>query len=427
MITAIKGVNDVRPRAKDMFLDSAVWSKLMAVVQEVMAAYAYKPVWLPLIESTELYTRGVGTGTDIVSKEMYSFTDRGERSISLRPEGTAGAARAYIEHRLSREDAVQKWFYAGPMFRAERPQKGRYRQFYQVGAEFFGVADAAADVELIALLQLLCQRLGLQDVRLKINTLGDAESRAAYRALLTAFLQQHLAALCATCQARAAENPLRVLDCKNPNCQKLLEGAPDILEALTSASRDWFDRYLQLLDEQNIAYERDPRLVRGLDYYSDAIFEMTTTALGSQDAILGGGRYDGLVESLGGPPTPAVGFGAGVERLALLMAQQDQKSVGPELFVIPMTPELVGRALALTTQLRAAGRSVELDTSCAKIGRAMRRADKEHAQAVLVVGEDELRTGQGSLKRLADGQVLPCALTAAGVTQAMHQLMAQQP
>lgn len=181
------------------------------------------------------------------------------------------------------------------------------------------------------------------------------------------------------------------------------------------------------MDEQNIAYERDPRLVRGLDYYSDAIFEMTTTALGSQDAILGGGRYDGLVESLGGPPTPAVGFGAGVERLALLMAQQDQKSVGPELFVIPMTPKLVGRALALTTQLRAAGRSVELDTSCAKIGRAMRRADKEHAQAVLVVGEDELRTGQGSLKRLADGQVLPCALTAAGVTQAMHQLMAQQP
>lgn len=423
MITAIKGVNDVRPGARDLFLDSAVWSELMAVVQEVMAAYAYKPVWLPLIESTELYTRGVGTGTDIVSKEMYSFTDRGERSISLRPEGTAGAARAYIEHRLSREDAIQKWYYAGPMFRAERPQKGRYRQFYQVGAEFFGVADPAADVELIAMLQLMCARLGLEDVRLKINTLGDAESRAAYRAMLSQFLQQHQSALCVTCQARAVDNPLRVLDCKNPACQSVLEGAPDILQALTPSSRAWFDRYLQLLGEQNIAYVRDARLVRGLDYYSDAIFEMTTTALGSQDAILGGGRYDGLVPSLGGPPTPAVGFGAGVERLALLMAQRAQTPQGPDLFVIPMVPELMGKALALATQLRATGgHRVELDTSGAKLGRAMRRADKEHARAVLVLGEDELRSGQGSLKRLADGALVPCALTAPGVQEALQQL-----
>jgi len=424
MISAIKGVNDIRPGAKEPFLDSAIWAHLLGQVGEVMAAYGYKPVWLPLIESTELFTRGVGTETDIVSKEMYSFTDRGDRAISLRPEGTAGAARAYIEHKLSREEPIQKWYYAGPMFRAERPQKGRYRQFYQVGAEFFGVSDAAADVELLCLLRDLCGRLGLTDVQLKINTLGDGDSRAAYRTLLGDYLSARQDALCANCAQRAKHNPLRVLDCKVPSCKALLTDAPDILDALSAASRAWFDRYLGLLEAQNIAYTRDRMLVRGLDYYSDAIFEMTTSALGSQDAILGGGRYDMLVESLGGPPTPAVGFGAGIERLALLLAQQQQASVGPDIYLAPFGPEFAGQALALASALRSGGRKVELDSAFGRIKQAMRRADKQKAQTVLVLGADEVQNNAATLKRLADGATAPCALHPDSIQQAFTALAA---
>lgn len=422
MINAIKGVNDVRPGAKEPFLDSAVWSHLFAQVQHVMASYAYKQVWLPTIEPTELFTRGVGTETDIVSKEMYSFTDRGDRAISLRPEGTAGAVRAYIEHKLSREEPLQKWYYQGPMFRAERPQKGRYRQFYQVGAEFFGVGEPTADVELLTLLTDLWGRLGLGEMRLKVNTLGDAESRATYRQRLGAYLQDHQGGLCGACQVRAEKNPLRVLDCKLPGCQALLEASPDILDALSAHSRAWFERYEQLLVEQNIAYTRDRMLVRGLDYYSDAIFEMTTAGLGAQDAVLGGGRYDSLVETLGGPSTPAVGFGAGVERLALLMAQTAALPAGPDIYVAPFGPEFAGRALALATVLRRAGAMVELDSTGGRIKQLLRRADKQRAKTVLVLGADEVARGAGALKRLSDGMQQSCGLSAEGILQAFRTL-----
>jgi histidyl-tRNA synthetase len=366
----------------------------------------------------------VGTETDIVSKEMYSFTDRGDRAISLRPEGTAGAARAYIEHKLSREEPIQKWYYAGPMFRAERPQKGRYRQFYQVGAEFFGVADPTADVELLCLLRDLCARLGLADVQLKINTLGDQDSRAAYRQRLGDFLSARQDALCGQCAQRAKHNPLRVLDCKVPACRALLSDAPDILDALTPASRAWFDRYLGLLDAQNIAYTRDRMLVRGLDYYSDAIFEMTTDALGSQDAILGGGRYDTLVQSLGGPQTPAVGFGAGIERLALLLAQKPGPTVGPDIYLAPFGPEFASQALTLASALRGIGRKVELDSAFGRIKQAMRRADKQGAQTVLVLGADEVAQKTATLKRLADGATAPCSLHPDSIQQAFLALTA---
>jgi histidyl-tRNA synthetase len=423
MITAIKGMNDVRPGAQEPFLDSAIWAKLFATVQEVMGTYAYHPVWLPLVESTELFTHGIGTQTDIVSKEMYSFTDRGNRTMSLRPEGTAGAVRAYIEHHLARHDSIQRWFYAGPMFRAERPQKGRYRQFYQVGAEFFGVADPAADVEVVLLVRALCEKLGLPNTKLKLNTLGDAQSRHQYREALTGFLKKHQEALCASCVTRAEQNPLRVLDCKNPKCQAVLVAAPDMLASLTPEAGAWFDRYLKLLDRQNVPYTRDSRLVRGLDYYAHAIFEMTTDGLGAQDSILGGGRYDGLVEQLGGPATPAVGFGAGVERLALLMAQNAIPARGPELYVALHSENALDEALTLVSTLRHThGVRVELDTSVGRVKQALRRADKQGSAVVMVLGTSELEGRNATLKRLSDGHTVPCALEPSALHRALGTL-----
>lgn len=419
-ITAIKGFNDVRPGAKDDFLDSAVWRHIYTVSAEVFESFGYAPVWLPLLEETTLFARGIGEGTDIVSKEMYSLTDRGNRSLTLRPEGTAGAVRAYIEHQLGRHDATQKWFYQGPMFRAERPQKGRYRQFYQLGAEFFGVAGPAADAELLRMLTMLCQKLGIGDVAVRLNTLGDAQSRVAYKAALGAFLAAHQSALCDSCQQRSQQNPLRVLDCKRPSCQAIVKDAPDIVLSLTPEARAWFDALEALLTDANIAYTRDPHLVRGLDYYTGAIFEFTTGALGAQDAILGGGRYDGLVESLGGSPTPAVGFGAGVERLALLLTQKARRACGPHLFLAPMDDAALRCALSLADAVRQAGPwRVEVDVSGAKVKQAMRRANKLEAEYVIVLGDAEMTQGEVNMKNFATGDETKMRLNAAAIAAAL--------
>jgi histidyl-tRNA synthetase len=420
MIAAIKGFNDVRPGAADGFLDSAIWTHLFDSAREVFDAYGYAPVWLPTLEETALFARGIGTETDIVSKEMYSLTDRGGRSLTLRPEGTAGAVRAYIEHHLSHHDPVQKWFYQGPMFRAERPQKGRYRQFYQIGAECFGIAEPAADAELLRMLHALCQRLGLPEVTVRLNTLGDATSRAQYREALGSFLAQHAEGLCASCQGRLQHNPLRVLDCKRPGCQAIVADAPDIMDSLTPEAHRWFARLQTLLADAHIAYVRDPRLVRGLDYYTGAIFEFTTGALGAQDAILGGGRYDGLVETLGGPATAAVGFAAGVERLALLVAQAQQVRRGPDLFVVPLDEAATAMALRLGDAVRAAGRwRVEVELGGARAKSAMRRADKLGARFALVLGSDELAALSGRLKHLGSGEQTDVALEAGAIAQAL--------
>ena len=427
MIAAIKGMNDVFPGASEPFLDSAIWIRMSRAIDAVFGAYAYRPVWLPVVEPTQLFSHGLGAETDIVAKEMYSFSDRGDRALTLRPEGTAGAARAYIEHHLGRHEALQRWYYVGPMFRAERPQKGRYRQFYQVGAEFFGVADAAADVELVLMVQALCAELGLGDLTLRLNTLGDADSRRAYHGELSRFFAANLAALCASCRIRAEKNPLRVLDCKDPACRAVLAGAPDILASLTPASAAWFDRYLSLLAQQGVRYRRDPMLVRGLDYYSHAIFEVATAALGAQDAILGGGRYDGLVESLGGPPTPAVGFAAGMERLALLMSQRAQGPLGPDLFIAPLDASLNGQALALAQGLRTQhGLRVEVDVAARGAKHSLRRAARQGAAAALVLGADEVARGAAEIKRLRDGSRAPAALGANAVAAALAPLLAQR-
>ncbi len=405
MIQAVKGMNDVRPGAAETFLDSTVWDFVTDQAAAVLNSYGYRHVRLPLVEETSLFARGIGEDTDIVSKEMYSFTDRGERSLTLRPEGTAGAVRAYIEHALAKTDAVQRWWYFGPMFRAEAPQKGRYRQFYQIGAELFGIGAPQADAEMLVMLAELCKRLGLEEVKVRLNCLGDGDSRARYRAVLQEYLGGRLGELCETCQRRAASNPLRVLDCKRASCHAVVAEAPDIFNSLSEPSRVHFDKVQELVSAAGVSYQRDQRLVRGLDYYTGTIFELTTSALGAQDAILGGGRYDDLVAELGGPPTPAVGFAAGVERLALLMSQRVERGLlttwgGPHLYLVPMAGA-EARAMALADDVRRRGPwRVEVDVSGGRLKHQMRRADRLGALAALVLGEDELAKGKAAVKTL---------------------------
>ena len=398
-------MNDVLPGASDAFLDSSVWTQVVGKATEVLQSYGYRQVLLPVVEDTGLFARGIGEDTDIVSKEMYSFADRGGDALTLRPEGTAGAVRAYIEHNYAKTSPIQRWWYTGPMFRAERPQKGRYRQFYQIGAELFGAGAPAADAEMIIMLTRLCAALGLTGVSVRVNSLGDPESRAAYRTILQQYLGAHTGELCEACQRRALTNPLRVLDCKRPPCRAVAEKAPDIAGAFSPAASAHFAAVQRLLESARIAYVRDPRLVRGLDYYTGTIFEFASGELGAQDAILGGGRYDDLVAQLGGPPTQAVGFAAGIERLALLAASRLSASEvaqagGPHLYIAAM-PGAEVRALELAEQIRVAGPyRVEVDVTGKGLKPQMKRADRAGARFALVLGEDELTSGRGKLKDL---------------------------
>jgi histidyl-tRNA synthetase len=409
LIRAPKGMNDVLPNAGDAFLSCGVWDRIFSIASRVLAGYGYQQVRLPVVEDTALFARGIGEATDIVQKEMFTFT-RSEQSLTLRPEGTAGAVRAYIEHDFGNNNPVQRWWYAGPMFRAERPQAGRYRQFYQIGAELLGTDSPVADAEMVIMLWRLCRELGLDvgsGVRVRMNSLGDGPSRLAYRQTLSAFLLSRASGLCQSCQARLATNPLRALDCKREECRGVVADAPNIADSLSQASAEHFATVERLITEAGVAYVRDPRLVRGLDYYTGTLFEFTTNALGAQDAILGGGRYDELCTELGGPATPAIGFAAGVERLALLLSKDAQGSleVGVDLYLIPMAGT-EGKALKLADDLRTADKAarVDVDVSGKKLKQQMRRADKSGARFVLVLGETEVQTGRGKLKCMKDGQ-----------------------
>ena len=428
VIHAPKGMNDVLPGATEGFLDSSVWARILEATASVLGSFGYRPAWLPSVEETPLFARGIGADTDIVAKEMFSFADRAGRPLTLRPEATASAARAYIEHDFSRRSSVQRWWYFGPMFRAEAPQKGRYRQFYQLGAELFGVAEPIADAELLLMLHRLCERLGLAEVELRLNSVGDAASRRAYPALLRAHLEAHAASLCESCRGRLASNPLRALDCKREGCRQVAASAPDILDSLSEAARGHFERVQALLGELGVPHVRDRLLVRGLDYYTGTTFELLSGGLGAQNAILGGGRYDGLVEELGGPPTPAIGFAAGVERIALLLAQAGVTRTGPTLYMIPMEGA-EARTLALADALRRAGMTwVEVDVGGGRIKQKMRRADRAGARAALVLGGDELASGRGRLKDLVGSRELEVELDAETLRAAAEQLTgAQEP
>jgi histidyl-tRNA synthetase len=403
-ISGVKGMNDILPAAVGR------WQEIERVAREVFALHGYREVRTPIVEPYAIYARGVGESTDIVNKEMYVFEDKGDEKLALRPEGTAGTVRAYIEHGAFVE-GPQKWFYVGPMFRRERPQKGRYRQFHQIGVEAFGIAEPAIDVEQIAMLADLFRRLGVAP-RVHLNSVGDGACRPVYLEQLRAWLRGQGPLLCADCRERTEKNPLRVLDCKVPSCQPVLQGAPRLLDGLCEGCRVHFEAVRQGLDDLVVPYDVNPRLVRGLDYYVRTAYEFTSDALGAQSAVAGGGRYDGLVETLGGPPTPGIGFGMGEERLALILeaAGRPVPDARPEVFFVSADEAGRREVLRRAAELRRAGIACDLDARGGKMSRQFKQAERVGARHAVVIGGDEAASGMAKLKDMATREEVPVSL-----------------
>ncbi|MDQ6957144.1 MAG: histidine--tRNA ligase [Mariprofundaceae bacterium] len=399
-LQSIRGIHDGLPS------EVSKWRKIEDVARKVFATHAVSEVRLPILEPTELFVRSVGEETDIVSKEMYAFEDQGGDNICLRPEGTAGAVRAYLQAGLTRAGA-QRWFYMGPMFRRERPQKGRLRQFQQIGVEYFAVNGPVADAEMLAMAQCFLDTLGIEKVRLEINSLGCAACRPAYRETLVAYLNARAESLCATCNDRIEKNPMRVLDCKNESCQAQLTDAPEMVAHVCGDCETHFSGLKSGLDALGVRYEVNPRIVRGLDYYNRTAFEFVTDQLGAQGTVLAGGRYDGLVESLGGPATTAVGFAAGMERLAMLMPDGDKQGV--DVVVVALGDGALPYSLQVASQLRATGVAV-VHAGGGAAKKQFKFADREGALFVAVVGDDEVQQGVVALKNLATGEQQVCAI-----------------
>ncbi|WP_432453885.1 MULTISPECIES: histidine--tRNA ligase [unclassified Agarivorans] len=398
-IQAIRGMNDCLPS------DTPAWQKVESVIREVVAAYGYNEIRMPVVESTELFKRSIGEVTDIVEKEMYTFDDRNGDSLTLRPEGTACCVRAGNQAGLLYNQEQRLW-YMGPMFRHERPQKGRYRQFHQAGVEAFGMASADIDAEVILLSARFWKAFGLEKhVSLQLNSLGSNEARANYRDALIAYLEAHKEVLDEDAKRRMYDNPLRVLDSKNPQVQAALVNAPSLAEYLDPESQAHFQQLCALLDNAGIAYQLNPRLVRGLDYYNRTVFEWVTDSLGSQGTVCAGGRYDGLVEQLGGKPTPAVGFAMGIERLVLMLETLDLLGDLPssaDVYVINAGEATLGAAFSLAEQLRDALPSVRVMSHCGggNFKKQFKRADKSGARVALIIGDDELANHQVTVKYL---------------------------
>lgn len=398
-LQSIKGFYDILPEA------TPLWLKLEEVAREVLSQYGYRNIRMPIVEATELFVRSVGEHTDIVEKEMYAWQDplNGDK-LTLRPEGTAGCVRAVIEHHLTYNGPQRLW-YMGPMFRHENVQKGRQRQFHQIGVEAFGFAGAEADAEQIVLLARLWQRLELPNVSLHLNSIGDAAERQQYRQTLIAYFQQHGDLLDEDAQRRLHSNPMRILDTKNPAMQAMCEAAPRIVDCLGAESRAHFKRLCALLDEAGIAYVLNPRLVRGLDYYNRTVFEWVTDKLGAQGTIAGGGRYDTLVERMGGDATPACGFGIGLERVILLMqeaANQTALQRGPDVYLVNVGELAERKALAVAEALRNAGLQVVMHVDGGSFKSQMKKADRSAARFACILGDDEASSGELSLKSMRD-------------------------
>ena len=388
-IQAVRGMNDLLPDAV------ARWQRIEAAARSVFAAYGYREIRLPLVERTELFARSIGNLTDIVEKEMYTFEDRNGESLTLRPEGTAGCVRAGIENGLL-HNQVQRLWYAGAMFRHERPQKGRYRQFHQIGVEAFGVGAPDLDAELILICARLWRALGIRGLTLELNSLGTSETRAAYRRALVAYLERHRSALDEDSQRRLEKNPLRVLDSKNPAMQQIIHNAPSLTEYLDDASRAHFGRLCEYLTSAGMAYTLNPRLVRGLDYYTGTVFEWATDRLGAQSAVCAGGRYDGLVELLGGQATPAAGFALGLERLAELLAldvSETGDNQAPQAYLAVLDEAVRSQALKLAESLRDRGWRIECHGGSGSLKAQLKRADKSGARFALLLGPDEVARG----------------------------------
>lgn len=403
-IKAVRGVHDILPA------DTPRWQRVEAVARQVFEAYGYREIRPPMFERTELFARGIGEVTDIVQKEMYTFEDRGGESLTLRPEATASVLRAYVEHGLHVQPKPVRLYTIGPMFRYERPQAGRYRQFHQLNLEAIGEVHPALDAEVIAVLMELFGKLGLAEkLTLALNSIGDRTCRPAYREKLVAYLRQHAAELCQECRERTARNPLRVLDCKKPSCQPVLDRAPSILQALCRECDEHFARVRQYLDAMHLAYRVNPRLVRGFDYYVRTTFELLTEELGAQNAVAGGGRYDGLVELLGGPPDPAIGFAVGMERVVLLLPPDSHDAL-PVALLIPMGDAALLRLLPVARALRSRGLAVEVGYGVRKLGNELDRANRLKVPYAVIVGESELEKGEALIKEMSSGTQRPVPL-----------------
>ena len=397
MIQLIRGFKDILPG------EAELWQHIEQTAVALFEDFGYKEIRIPIMERTELFARSIGEDTDIVEKEMYTFTDRGGDQLTLRPEATASIVRSYIQHKLYNPDPVKKVYTIGPMFRRERPQKGRYRQFYQIDAEVFGVESAYVDAELIHILKELFSRLGVEDVEAHINSLGDPVCRPKFKAALSEFLNDRSDRLCSDCNRRKDKNPLRVLDCKVPSCQEALDGVPSILDHLCDECRNHFDILQAALDGLGTPYRINSRLVRGLDYYTRSTFEMQTTTLGAQRAVAGGGRYDGLVEMLGGPSIPATGFAIGFDRLAEIVAKTGKSySRAPKLFIAALGPDAQAAAFQWQTALSGRGITTEMDFEDRSLKSQMKRANRSGAGFALIVGENELASGSAVLRNLED-------------------------
>ena len=391
-ITGIKGMNDILPG------DVETWQYLEEQARRVFAAFGYREIRVPVAEKTELFCRSIGETTDIVEKEMYTFSDKGGTSMTLRPEGTAPVMRAFIQHKIYAQDPVSKLYYIGPMFRHERPQKGRYRQFHQIGAEVIGVDDPKIDAQILAMLSHYFTTTNIPDVALQINSLGCPECRPTYRESLIKFLDQRLAELCADCQRRYTSNPLRVLDCKVPGCKEATFAAPAMLDNLCMCCDTHFSQVKEHLDALSVDYTVNPRMVRGLDYYTKTTFEMVTNSLGAQNAVAAGGRYDGLISDLGGPELPGIGFAIGLERLALMLGEQSIDPPRPELFIATLGEAATKAGFLMLTRLQRQGILVEMEYTGKSLKAQLRRADKLKTRRVLILGEDELARGVVQLR-----------------------------
>ncbi len=396
-IQAIRGMNDILP---DQIM---WWQKVEETAREILSHFGYREIRTPVIEKLDLFARGIGESTDIVEKEMYAFPDRKGDMLALRPEATASIVRAFVQHNLHSDPLARKLYAIGPMFRHERPQKGRYRQFHQIDAEAFGVDDPMLDAEVMFMLRLFLERLGLTGVVLHINSLGCQECRKEYRKLLRSFLDGTAAELCPDCRRRLHSNPLRTFDCKVEHCQAILSEAPVILHSICGSCADHFENVKSCLDLLQTAYVVNPRMVRGLDYYMQTTFEVITDRLGSQNAVGGGGRYNGLVRDLGGQDLPGIGFAIGMERLILLLQQGPAAArQTPKVYVASLGPAARKESFLLAQQLRSQGLETEIDYEATSLKSQMRRADKLGVRHVLILGDEELDRREVQLRDMVN-------------------------
>jgi len=405
-ITSVRGFKDILPE------EMSKWHYVEEIARRVFSHFGVKEIRVPLLEKTELFKRGIGEATDIVEKEMYTFLDRGGDYLTLRPEATASVIRAYLEHHLYAKEPLSKLYTMGPMFRRERPQKGRFRQFHQINVEFLGLSDPRIDSELIFMLIHFLYAVGLKDLTLEINSLGCPLCRPAFRDRLTSFLKDKENALCEDCRRRLGTNPLRIFDCKQEGCRETIAGAPLILDYICDDCDSHFKEVQRNLDALNTPYRVNRQMVRGLDYYTRTAFEVTTSALGAQNAVTGGGRYDGLAKLLGGPDIPGIGFAIGVERLiSMLPADENFSNVSPDLFIATLGEKARDFAYGLSNRLRASGLIAEMEFSDKGLKNQMKRANKLGCRYTLIIGENELETGKAPLRHMDGGEQEDVALS----------------